>query len=272
MLSELRELLRYRELFLNLVVRDLKARYKHSVLGFFWSLLNPLAQIATLTIVFKMIMRTKIDNYAPFLMTAFVPWTFFQLGLLDACASLLQNATVLKRVYFPREVLPLSGVAANLIHFMLAMVVLFGYLMVVGVHFAWGHLIYLPLIILAETMLVAGLALLVSCASVYFQDIYYLLTMGMNLLYFGSCIFYPLYGNAQVPGLISSRFGWVAHLNPVVPLVTLYRQAILARANVPDAGPIQLELLWRVFAFGLGFLIVGYLVFNWRKWEFAERT
>ncbi|MDH7568353.1 MAG: ABC transporter permease [Armatimonadota bacterium] len=275
MLKDLCELFRYRELFFTLVQRDLKARYKRSVLGFFWSLLNPLLQVATLTVIFKYVIqqRVPITNFAPFLFVAFLPWTFFQLGLMDASTAVPLNVHILKRVYFPREILPLANVASNLVHFLMAMLVLFLYLGVhVRIHFAWDQLLYLPLIIALQTLLVAGFALLVSCMSVYFMDVHYIVTVLLNLLYWASCIFYPLYGNEQMAGLATSRFAVIAELNTLVPLVTLYRQSILTHSGVPDAGPVQWELLVRVAVWAFAALAVGYAVFNWRKWEFAERT
>lgn len=275
MLNDLRELVRYRELFVTLVARDLKGRYKRSALGFVWSLANPLIQIATLTIVFKyMVMRTPMPNYSAFLFVGFIPWMFLQLALTDASVAVPINVQILKRVYFPREILPLSNVASNLVHFLLALVVLFGYLIVCRIGFSWSHLLYLPLIILLQTIVVSGLALLISCASVYFADITYLVTAGLNLLYWGSCIMYPLEKSGEMPGLAGSKFAWVAYVNPVIPLITLYRRVLLARTELPDGGgqPVGWDLLLPVILFAVLSFVVGYTVFNWRKWEFAERT
>ncbi|MBI3946234.1 MAG: ABC transporter permease [Armatimonadetes bacterium] len=278
MLNDLRELVRYRELLITLVARDLKARYKRSVLGFFWSLLNPLVQIATLTVVFKMIMRYGPANFGPFLFVAFLPWTFFQLAVMDASTAVPSNVRILKRVYFPREVLPLANIGANLIHFLMAMVVLFAYLAFwVGVSFSWQQLLFLPLIVLLQTLLVTGLGLAVSCASVYYRDVHYLVTVGLSLLYWASCIFYPLYsydqGGTVVKGLSDSPFWFVAWINPLVPLVTLYRQAILTNAAVPDGGMgVEGQLLARLAVFAVAMLVGGYALFNWRKWEFPELT
>lgn len=278
MLNDLRELVRYRELFFTLVARDLKARYKRSILGFFWSLLNPLAQIATLTVVFKMVMRIGPPNFGPFLFAAFLPWSFFQLAVMDASTAVPLNVQILKRVYFPREILPLANIGSNLVHFLLAMGVLFAYLILwVHVSLSWSQLLYLPLIVFLQTLLVAGVGLAVSCASVYYQDVHYLVTVGLNLLYWASCIFYPLYsyeqGGTVVRGLADSPFWFVAWLNPLVPLVTLYRQAILTNAEVPDGGMgVEGYLLLRLAFFAVASFLGGYALFNWRKWEFPELT
>lgn len=274
MLSDLRELWRFRELLYNLVSRDLKARYKHSVLGFLWSLVNPLVQVVTLTVVFKYVMLRgqKIDNYVPFLFVAFLPWAYFQMTLLDSSAAVLLNVGLLKRVYFPREILPLTQVSSNLVHFLLAQLVLFAYLCTVPIHFSWHQLIYLPVIILLQTVLLAGLSLIVSCISIYFEDIRYLITVALNLAFYASCIFYPLHGNEQIKGLADSRFAWVAYANPMVPLITLYRQSVLCQARVPDASLVQMPLLALAAVYAFAVFLAGYALFSAKKWEFAERV
>jgi len=124
-----KKLFKYRYLLSQLVVRDIKVRYKNSFLGFFWSLANPLLQVATMTIVIKYILRVPISNYSAYLLAAYLPWLFFQTALLDSSQVVLVHRDLLRKVYFPREVLPLSVVAANLVHFMLAFVVFFAYLL-----------------------------------------------------------------------------------------------------------------------------------------------
>jgi ABC-type polysaccharide/polyol phosphate export permease len=123
MFAEIRELLRYKDLVKQLVKRDLKIRYKNSVLGFFWSLLNPLIQVATITIVVKYILGLEIANYSAYLLAAYLPWAFFQMALLDSSQILIAHRDLLRKVYFPREALPLSAVLSNLVHFALALVV-----------------------------------------------------------------------------------------------------------------------------------------------------
>ena len=124
LLWHLRELLRYRSLVLNLVLRDLKARYKRSVLGFLWSLLNPLAMMLVFTIVFTVIMPSQIENYPIFLLCGLLPWNFFTGALMLSINSVAGNANLVKKVYFPREALPISGVLAALVNFLLGMAVL----------------------------------------------------------------------------------------------------------------------------------------------------
>src|SRR5450759_2475028 len=108
MVNELRELFRYRYLLSQLVVRDVKVRYKNSFLGFFWSLVNPLLQVATMTVVIKYVMRFPIHNYSAYLLVGYLPWMFFQMALLDSSQVVLLHRDLLRKVYFPREVLPLS--------------------------------------------------------------------------------------------------------------------------------------------------------------------
>src|SRR5438067_5070387 len=123
LLADLKELWRYRELLIILVQRDLAVRYKNTIFGFAWSMINPLLQVIVITVVLKYALRIDVPNYSAYIFCAFLPWSFFQLGLLDASTSLLFNEPLIRKVYFPREVIPLSLVISNLIHFALATLV-----------------------------------------------------------------------------------------------------------------------------------------------------
>ncbi len=126
MAARLRELIRYRELIVNLTIRELKARYKSSVLGFFWSLLNPLGMMLVFTVVFTVMQpNNQIEKFPIFLLCGLLPWNFFSAGVMTGANSIVANGNLVKKVYFPREVLPIASVLANLVNFLLALIVLF---------------------------------------------------------------------------------------------------------------------------------------------------
>ena len=271
MIGDLRELMRYRELIRNLVIRDLKVRYKNSVLGFFWSLLNPLAQVFIITVIFKFVIRIGFKDYSAYVLAGFLPWTFFQMAILDASQSILHHGPLLKKVYIPREAIPISIVISNLIHFALAMAVLGVYMIVIGIPFTW-KLLLLPPLALMLFLLTLGIGLIVSSLNVFYEDIKYLMTVALNLLYY---VVPVIYVAEQVSRNLPPRYAWVYNvyqLNPLAVWITAFRQIILP--PVPAAiGPRPLEPVFILTATltSVGIAIIGYALFNKLKWEFAER-
>jgi ABC-type polysaccharide/polyol phosphate export permease len=170
MLTDLRELYRYRDLLHVLVSRDLKVRYKRSALGFLWSFINPLMQTLVLTVVFKFVLKIEIDNYSVWVLAAILPWTFFQNSVLDSAQSILMHYNLLKKVYFPREIIPLSTVISNLVHLGLSFLVFLLYALVVRVHFG-PMLLWLPVLVFFQLLLNTGVALAVAAMNVFYEDV-----------------------------------------------------------------------------------------------------
>ena len=276
MLKEFAELLRYRELLLNLVVRDLKVRYKNSVLGFFWSLINPLVQVATITIVFQYIVDFDIPNYSAYLLCAFIPWTFFQMSVLDASMSVLFHGDLVKKTYFPREILPVSIVLSNLVHFVLALGILFIYLLVylrAPVQVTW---LLLPVVVAIQFLLNMGVAFFVSCLNVFYEDIKYLATVLLNLLFYALPIIYlfeQIHYSHRIPAAYKPLVTGLYNVNPLSFLLTAYRKVLLEPYNTATITDIPMSYGYLALA-GVTSLVVflaGYAFFNSRKWQFAER-
>src|SRR4051812_47917366 len=200
MLAELKELWRFRELLIILVKRDLYVRYKNTVFGFAWSLINPLLQVIVITVVLEYVMRIDVPNYSAYIFCAFLPWSFFQLALLDSSTSLLFHERLIRKVYFPREVIPLSLVISNLIHFALATLVFLVFMALLP--FVWlrttgrfesalqPSLLLAPVVMGVEFLLVTGLAFFVSATNLFFEDVRYLLTVGLSILYYAVPVIY----------------------------------------------------------------------------------
>lgn len=274
--ANLRELARYHELVRNLVVRDIKVRYKNSTLGFFWSLINPMAQVFIITLVFKFVIRIGFPNYSAYVLAGFLPWTFFQMAILDASQSILLHGPLLKKVYVPREAIPTSIVISNLIHFLLALLVLFVYMVILRIPFTW-KLLLLPPLIVAHFLLTLGIGLLVSCANVFYEDIKYVMTVGLNLMYYMVPVIYVIEQLANIP----SRFPWLyAHrhavvafyqLNPLAVWITAYRRILLPPVPTTIGYlPLDPRFVALAAAMSVGAAVLGYAVFNRYKWDFAE--
>ena len=283
MIDELKELFKYRNLLAQLVVRDLKVRYKNSVLGFLWSLAVPLVQVATITIMMKYLMRVDIPNYSAYLLVGYLPWMFFQMTLLDSSQIILSHRDLLRKVYFPREVLPISVVIANLIHFALALMVFFAYL-IIYIHFfldGRGILIttlWLPVLVLIQLLLMTGLTFFISCLNVFFEDTKYLLSVLLNIFFYLTPVMYVselVY--VQLPEKYQPLLYKLYLLNPINMLTDAYRKTLLPPFSGVFAGsntqslPLDYWMLGICAIVSVLVAVAGYAFFNARKWIFAER-
>jgi lipopolysaccharide transport system permease protein len=283
MLGELKELWRFRELLFTMVQRDLKIRYKNSALGFLWSLLNPLITVLVMTLVFKNYVGIETRNLSAYVLAAYLPFMFFQLCLMDSSQQILANMPLIKKIYFPREILPLASVVSNFIHFLLALLVFFAYLLVIYLRdprvppFQITAL-YLPLLLAINFALAAGLSLIISALNTFYEDVKYIVSVLLYLLFFLTPIMYfseAVWASAAEDG--SPLVYTLYHLNPVAMLSTAYRKLLLAPQPLTFGGEVHapLPLDWGLLAAaGLTsavVLVFGYGLFNRLKWRFVER-
>lgn len=283
MRNDLAELWRYRELLLALVERDLRIRYKNSVFGALWSLLNPLITVAVMTVVFKFFFRYEMANYSAYILAAYLPYMFFSQAVLDSSQSVLQAMPIVKKVYFPREILPLVSIISNFVHLLLALVVFFLFLGAVYLSdpritpFSWNMLL-LPIPLALNLMLAVGIGLIISALHTFFEDVKYIVQFLMQLLLFLSPIMYfteQVVAFSEKPG--NAWVYWLYHANPVASLSVIYRKVLVAPQDVV-VGTEKLAWLpldWRLVALtaflSLGILVGGYAMFCRMKWRFVER-
>ena len=273
MLSDLRELIAYRDLVLQLVVRDLKVRYKGSVLGFFWSLLNPLVQVATITIVIKFVLRTHIPNYSAYVLAAFLPWMCFQMSALDASDSISKHQDLVKKVYFPREVLPISLTLSNMVHLVLAYAVFFVYLVTIPRAPIYATTLLLPVLMVIQLFLNLGVAFFVSCLNVFYEDTKYIISVLLQVLFYLTPV---MYLSEQVyralPAAHRETLFTIYQLNPLNMLAIAYRKVLLHPYG--NVGIVDQPLNWLFLGIAAAVSVllaaVGYRFFNRRKWIFAE--
>lgn len=229
MIARLRELVRYRDLIRNLVVSEVKTRYKNSVLGFVWSLLNPLAMMLVYSVVFGVLWpNQQVQNYPIFLLCGLLPWNFFSASIVSSINSIVSNGNLVKKVYFPREVLPIATVLAQLVNFLLALVVLFAALIVFGTNFSpW--LWTLPIIIVIQTCFSLGIVLVLSTLQVFYRDTQLVMEVVMLAWFFLTPV---LYRTSQLPetyhiagiDLPVQRILYI--LNPMASLINVYRDLL----------------------------------------------
>lgn len=254
-IARLRELRRYRDLIRNLVVSEVKTRYKNSVLGFVWSLLNPLAMMLVFTVVFGVLWpNQQIENYPLYLLCGLLPWNFFSASVFSSTNSVLTNGNLVKKVYFPREVLPISSILAQLVNFLLALVVLFAAILIFRANFSpW--LWTLPLIILIQTCFTIGIGFVLSTLQVFYRDTQMVMEVVMLAWFFLTPVFYSAaqlpatyqVGNIEIP---VQRILYI--LNPMASLINLYRD-VLYYGYRTDIDFLVRTTLTALLALGFGY-------------------
>jgi lipopolysaccharide transport system permease protein len=277
-LSELRELWRFRELLWILVLRDLKVRYKNSVLGFAWSLINPIVQVAVISVVVRYFLNVGVPNLSAYVFCAFLPWSFFQLALLDTSHSLIVNERLMRKVYFPREIIPLSLILSNLIHLFLAIAVFLLYLVFWVEAPLKPTLAFVPFLILIETLFIIGIALVVSGVSVFYEDVKHLMVALLQVLYFAVPVMYfAEHVKVSAPNLFTDGLLYrIYMLNPLVTIITSFRAWMLEPATIPSLGYLRTSgvhpgYLIYTAVVSLLVAVAGYALFNRMKWSFVER-
>ena len=256
-METLKELYSYREMIFSLVRKELRGRYKGSVLGFLWTFINPLLQLLVYTLVFSVIMRMGIDRYYLFLFVALIPWLFFSASLTGGSGSILASKDMVKKIYFPREIMPIAYVTSAFVNMLLSFVVIFAVVLVSGMGVNPIALLYLPIIMLVEYVLALGIALLASSLTVYFRDLEYILGIIAMAWQFLTPV---MYSSELVPENLLP----IWKLNPMTPVIEAYRQ-ILYYKEVP-----HLDTLLNAGILGVFTLVVGYVVFRKLQKGFAE--
>lgn len=265
--AQLTHLLEYQELIYNLVIRELKVRYKDSVLGILWSLMNPLLMMVVFTIVFTVMTPVAdIENFPVFLLCGLLPWNFFSASLMGSTTSIVTNAGLVKKVYFPREILPISMILANLVHFFIALLILFGFIFAFRVPITiW--ILYLPLIVVIQIILTMGIGLILATTNVFYRDTQQVMDVLVLAWFFFTPIFYPLDilpKNYELLGINLDVWRLMYILNPMASLIANYRVILY------NGAPPALDFLARTTVTAGIIFLIGWVVFHRYSWHFAE--
>ena len=252
-----KELYQYRELLKTNVKKEVRGKYKASFLGVLWSFVNPLLQVLVYALVFPYIMRLQTDNYLVFLICGIIPWTWFLMSLSVGTTCITSNSNLIKKVYFPREILPISNVTSGLINFAISCVIILLFVIFGGLGVTW-HLIFLPLVMFIQYVLTLGILFITCAFNVYLRDTEYIVGFVLNMFFYATPILY----NYKV--FEGSKLMWIFKLNPLAHIVNAYRD-IFYLHYIP-----HLDNLAIVFGFSVLLLIVGYLIFKKLEKGFAE--
>jgi ABC-2 type transport system permease protein len=268
--GRLRDLVHYRELLTNLVRKELRVKYKNSVLGFVWSMLNPALYLVIFYIVFTVFLPANIPFFPIYLLSGLLAWNLWSSSLGGGVASLLGNANLVTKVYFPREILPLSTIGASLIHFFLQFVVLLAALALFRYGTGWDAFLLVPFALIVELVLLVGVCLIVSVLNVYFRDVQHLLELVLLAWFWMTPIVYPIW-------LIQQKPTWVLRLyllNPMAHVVLAFQRGIYGlQEEVTDLGrPLgwYLRNLSIVGLLGVALVVLGWSIFRRLESRLAE--
>src|SRR4051812_27340471 len=269
--ERLGRIIQRRELLVGMVRNELKIKYKNSVLGFAWSLLNPLLYLVVFYIAFTVILGSGIPAFPIWLLSGLLVWNLFSTGLGAATGSVVANSGLVKKVSFPREILPLAAIGSMLVHFFLQSAVLFVVLAIVRWHVAWAYIPLIPLALVALLLVTSALGILLSAVNVYLRDTSHFLELALLAWFWVTPVVYQF----QLVGLRHGWSRWPWFANPVTPIVVIFQRAIYAKlVNLhPKSGPpVQLLPHWPYwgylaylgysFAFGAITLAIAVRVFG----------
>lgn len=269
------EIWEYRELLDGLIRKELKVRYKNSVLGFLWSMVQPVFLLGVYTLVFS-ILGAGFDNFPIWLLCGLVPWTLVSTTLSTSATAVVVNQHLVSKVPFPRAVLPLATLGSAVVHFLLQMLAFGVVLLVVWHPIAWGYLWLLPLALVATALLLSGMSLLLAVLNVYARDTQHLLELALVAMFWANPILYQ-YERAAEWFKNEGLPGWLPLLNPFTSIITTFQRTIYGTASAGDTQLLPEVSQWwyarnlgLVSLLGIGLLLLGLHIFDRAEGNFAE--
>ena len=255
----LKNLYDYRQLLKSNVQKEIRGKYKGSFLGVLWSFINPLLQVLVYAIVFPFIMKNTQENYVVFLIIGILPWTWFITAINQGTSCILANSGIIKKVYFPREILPISVVTSGMINFLISCIVIFLFLIFSGIGISW-YVVFLPIIVIIQFIFTLGILFMTSAIDVYIRDAEYIIAFIVNMLFYATPILYSpdIFQNTPI--------SWLFKLNPLAGIINSYRD-ILFYKTMPN-----LESLLFIFVISIILLLLGIAIFRKLEKGFAEEV
>jgi ABC-type polysaccharide/polyol phosphate export permease len=253
-----RELYNYRELLKTSVKKEIRGKYKASFLGVLWSFVNPLLTVLVYAIVFPLILKNTQPHYVTFLIIGILPWTWFTTSISGGTNCILMNAGIIKKVYFPREILPISVVTSGLINYLISCLIILIFVFVGGIGVGTS-LVALPLVMIIQYILQLGLLFITCAVDIYIRDAEYIINFFVNMLFYGTPVLYSA-------TLFPEKYRWILYLNPFATLINSYRNIFY------DKVFPNFKMLGMVFGLSVVVLIVGYIIFKKLEKGFAEEV
>ena len=244
-----KDLYKYREFLYTNVKKDIRGKYKASFLGVLWSFINPLLQVLVYAIVFPYIMRVQTPNYLVFLICGIIPWTWFVTSVTSGTTSITNNSNLIKKVYFPREILVISTVTSGAVNFAISCLIIIIFALGSGIGLSW-HIVFLPLIMLLQYIVQLAIVFLTGAFNVYVKDVEYMVNFIINLMFYATPILYT------TDMFANSKFSIVFKLNPMAYIVESYRNIFYSH-HIPGMKSMAF-----LFVIGLILLSICYYIFK----------
>lgn len=270
------DVVQHRALLGNLIRRELRVRYKGSVLGFVWSLLNPAMYLVVFSLVFTVFLPTRVELFGIFMLSGLLVWNFFSISVQTAARSLIENRALVQKVWFPREVLPLASVGAGLVNMALQALVLIAGMLIFQHAPDVRGLPILLLAIVAAVLITTGLGIMLAALTVGYRDIEHLIDVGMTAWFWMSAVVFPY-------GAVAARLGdneWIANINPVLAPILAFQRVLYNPSADPESGAVvlpDLSLTWHVVPLliscgvGLALIMIGLRIFALREDSFGDQ-
>lgn len=255
-LNRLKEIYKYREMIISLVRKDLRTRYKGSVLGFLWTFINPLLQLIVYSIVFSFVMRVKMENYYMYMFVGLLPWIFFCNALQLGSISIVSNRDLIKKIYFPRLVLPIATLGSSFMNFLFSLIVLFIALLVSGIGISI-YFIYVPVLCLILLLFASSFTFILAACNVYLRDLEHIIAIVTMSWFYAVPILYPI-------EMVPNEFQELYRLDPIVPIILSFQDAIYYK-RLPN-----IESLINIGILSIILLVISYFVFEKLQKNFAE--
>ena len=256
-MSLFKNLYNYRELLKTSVKKEIRSKYKNSFLGVVWSFLNPLLQIMVYAIIFSLILKNKQEHYAVFLCAGIIPWTFFSIAINKSAFTIIENGNIIKKVYFPREIIPISVVVAEAINFLISTIIILGFVIIGGIGIT-KYLLFYPIILIAQYLVITSISFVVSSICVYFRDLQHFIGIILQLLFYATPI---VYSQDSIP----HEYQWILKINPMTYIINSYRDIFYYQKSIEVIPIIVLIFIGSVACY------IGYKIFNKLQRGFAEQ-
>lgn len=247
----------YRELLKTNVRKEIRGRYKHSLLGVMWSFLNPLLQLAVYAVIFGALLSGGDNTYHIYICVALIPWTYFTTAIQQSAYTIIGNADIIKKVYFPREILPISVVTSGAVNFMISTLIILAFVIISGLGISKFIILY-PVILFIQYVLLLGIAFILSAITVYVRDLEHIIGIILMVGFYGTPIVYKV---EQLP----QNLQLLMNLNPMTHLINAYRD-IFYYQQMPN-----IKVLAILFGISILLVIIGYAIFQKLQKGFAEQ-
>ena len=248
---------KYRELLKNNVKKEIRGRYKNSVLGVIWTFLNPLLQLAVYAFIFPLILKTTQEYYVIFVCVGLIPWTFFTATISQSTGTVIANGNIVKKVYFPREILPISVVTSAMVNFIISTLIIIVFCFIYGLGIELKYIIFYPVVLIIQYILQLGISFILSWVTVYFRDLEHFVQIALQVMFYATPI---VYAGDTIP----EAFSFIIKLNPMAHIIDGYR-AIFYYQTMPDWPSLGILLVASIVL-----CIIGYFIFKRLQRGFAE--